>query len=128
MEKSKINLLKLFFPNLKFRLFKKHKKRNFYFNIRTIIKQQDIIIDYISNYSEIINTIDFTQFYDNYEDSKLPLNFPNFFIILSRFFIPCCNAKGLARLVYTIPFMWSSSWRKHLADIPESVVPFHSPV
>lgn len=51
-----INLLKLFFPKLKFRLFKKHKKRNFYFNIRTIIKQQDIIIDYISNYNEIINT------------------------------------------------------------------------
>ena len=30
----------------------------------------------LENYSEIINTIDFKQFYNKDEDSKLPLNFP----------------------------------------------------
>jgi len=34
------------------------------------------ILKCLENYSEIINTIDFTQFYDKYEDKKLPLNFP----------------------------------------------------
>jgi hypothetical protein len=51
-----IILLKLFFPDLKFSVFKKHKSKNFYFNIRNIIKKQDIIIDYINNYNDIINT------------------------------------------------------------------------
>ena len=54
--KRHIKLLKLFFPKLKFRTFKKHKSKNFYFNIRNIIRKQDIIIDYFNNYSNIINT------------------------------------------------------------------------
>lgn len=51
-----INFLKILFPKLKFDKFKKHKSTNFYFNIRNIIKYQDIIIDYLDNYDEIINT------------------------------------------------------------------------
>ena len=51
-----IKLLNIFFPKLKFSIFKTHKSSNFYFNIRSIIKKQDIIIDYISNYNDIINT------------------------------------------------------------------------
>jgi len=41
---------------------------------------------------------------------------------------PYCNASGFTRLVYTIPFMWSSSWRKHLADIPLKVLVRFSPL
>ena len=51
-----INFLKILFPKLKFDKCKKHKSTNFYFNIRNIIKYQDIIIDYLDNYDEIINT------------------------------------------------------------------------
>lgn len=51
-----INLLQFFFPKLKFGKFKKHKSKNFYFNIRNIIRKQDIIIDYVNNYDKIINT------------------------------------------------------------------------
>ena len=51
-----INFLKILFPKLKFDKFKKHKNTNFYFNIRNIVKYQDIIIDYLDNYDEIINT------------------------------------------------------------------------
>ncbi len=47
---------KILFPKLKFEIYKNHNKSNFYFNIRKIIKEQDIIIDYLSNYNEIINT------------------------------------------------------------------------
>ena len=48
--------LKIIFPELKFKTFKKHSSNNFYFNIRKIIKNQDIIIDYLANYTDIINT------------------------------------------------------------------------
>ena len=54
--KKYIMLLKLFFPKLKFGTYKKHKSKNFYFNIRNIIRKQDIIIDYINNYDNVINT------------------------------------------------------------------------
>ena len=40
--------LKIIFPELKFKTFKKHSSNNFYFNIRKIIKNQDIIIDYLA--------------------------------------------------------------------------------
>lgn len=46
-------ILRILFPEIKFKKFKKHKKNNFYFNIRNIIKKQDIIIDYIANYNTI---------------------------------------------------------------------------
>jgi hypothetical protein len=50
------DFLNYIFKNLTFKKFKKHESKNFYFNIRKIIKHQDIIIDYIHNYDEIINT------------------------------------------------------------------------
>ena len=58
IENSKyITILKILFPKLK---FKKNDMKNnnkyFYFNIRKIIKQQDIIIDYLNNYDNYINT------------------------------------------------------------------------
>lgn len=51
-----ITLFKLLFPKLVFEKYKKHNKKNFYFNIRKIIKKQDVIIDYINNYDGCINT------------------------------------------------------------------------
>ena len=51
-----IKLLQFFFSKLKFSTYKKHKSNNFYFNIRNIIRKQDIIIDYINNYNDFINT------------------------------------------------------------------------
>ena len=50
------NFLKTIFPRLKFYKYTNHTKHNFYFNIRKIIKKQDIIIDYLSNYDEYIPT------------------------------------------------------------------------
>jgi hypothetical protein len=50
------DFLNYIFKNLTFKKYKKHKSNNFYFNIRKIIRHQDIIIDYIHNYEEIINT------------------------------------------------------------------------
>jgi hypothetical protein len=50
------NFLKKIFPNLTFKKFIKHNKANFYFNIRNIIKKQDIIIDYLANYDYFIQT------------------------------------------------------------------------
>ena len=51
-----ISLFKLLFPKLVFEKYIKHNKKNFYFNIRKIIKKQDVIIDYINNYDGYINT------------------------------------------------------------------------
>lgn len=50
------NFLKIIFPKLFFKKFIKHNKKNFYFNIRNIIKKQDIIIDYLANYDDSIQT------------------------------------------------------------------------
>lgn len=57
---------KIIFPELKFSIFKKHTNDNFYFNIRKIIKNQDIIIDYLANYHKIIftNKITLLPWYD----------------------------------------------------------------
>jgi hypothetical protein len=46
---------KYLFPKLKFKKFISDTPDNFYFNIRTIIKKQNIIIDYLSNYDEYIH-------------------------------------------------------------------------
>ena len=54
--KEYCKFLKIIFPELKFSIFKKHIDDNFYFNIRKIIKNQDIIIDYLANYYKVINT------------------------------------------------------------------------
>jgi len=50
------DFLNYIFKNLIFKKFKKHKSYNFYFNIRKIIKKQDIIIDYVHNYDNTIET------------------------------------------------------------------------
>jgi hypothetical protein len=44
------------FPNLHFSQYTNHKRNNFYFNIRQIIRKQDIFIDYLNNYEKYINT------------------------------------------------------------------------
>lgn len=49
-------LFRLLFPKLIFEKYKKHNNQNFYINIRTIIRKQDVIIDYINNYIEFVNT------------------------------------------------------------------------
>ena len=48
--------IKSLFPKLKIEDFKKHRSNNFYFNIRKIIKNQDIVIDFVKNYKHLINT------------------------------------------------------------------------
>lgn len=48
--------IKSLFPKLKIKDFKKHRTNNFYFNIKKIIKNQDIVIDFIKNYKQSINT------------------------------------------------------------------------
>lgn len=52
---SFLNLFKNLFPNLKFTSYTKHSKSNFYFNIKRVIKHQDLIIDEIKNYNTKIN-------------------------------------------------------------------------
>ncbi len=49
-------LIKTLFPNLKITKYENDDVNNFYFNIRKIIKKQDIIIDYLSNYDDCIRT------------------------------------------------------------------------
>ena len=51
-----INICKILFTKLNFMTYKIHDSNNFYFNIRHIIYNQDIIIDYINNYDNFINT------------------------------------------------------------------------
>jgi hypothetical protein len=50
------SFLSILFPDLVFRKYDQHNKNNFYFNIRQIIKKQDIIIDYLVNYNDSVNT------------------------------------------------------------------------
>ena len=57
IENTKYRILfKLLFQELKFEKYEKDNKNNFYFNIRKIIKKQDIIIDYLNNYDDFIYT------------------------------------------------------------------------
>jgi len=48
--------VKSLFPKLIIEDYVKHRPNNFYFNIRKIIKNQDIVIDFIKNYKSDINT------------------------------------------------------------------------
>ena len=58
IENTKYRILfKLLFPELKFEKYDNDNTNNFYFNIRKIIKKQDIIIDYLNNYDDFINTV-----------------------------------------------------------------------
>ena len=43
------------FPDLVFYKFTKHNSRNFYFNIRETIRNQDIFIDYMKKYEKNVN-------------------------------------------------------------------------
>lgn len=48
------HFLKILFPAHNFEKFTTHNSNNFYFNVRKIIYQQDIIIDYIANYEDTL--------------------------------------------------------------------------
>ena len=48
--------VKSLFPKLKIEDYEKHRSKNFYFNIKKIIRNQDIIIDFVKNYKISINT------------------------------------------------------------------------
>jgi hypothetical protein len=48
--------IKTLFPKLQIEDYIKHRSNNFYFNIRKIIKNQDIVIDFIKNYKSTIDT------------------------------------------------------------------------
>lgn len=47
------NFIALLFPELIFKNSTHKSNKNFYFNIRKIIKKQDVIIDYLNNYQTI---------------------------------------------------------------------------
>jgi hypothetical protein len=47
---------KAMFPELHFSHYKNDDPNNFYFNIRKIIKKQDVVIDYLKNYNHHIHT------------------------------------------------------------------------
>lgn len=58
-------ILRNLFPKLSFKQYTKHRSRNFYFNIRNIIRKQDIIIDYLGNNDYICSKkIDLIPWYD----------------------------------------------------------------
>jgi len=57
---------RLLFPKLVFNKYTSHSNNNFYVNIRRIIKQQDIVIDYLDNYDETIpsNNVNLVPWFD----------------------------------------------------------------
>lgn len=58
-------ILRNLFPKLTFKQYTEHQSRNFYFNIRNIIRKQDIIIDYLGNNDYICSKkIDLIPWYD----------------------------------------------------------------
>jgi hypothetical protein len=57
--------IKILFPELIFKPINHKSKNNFYFNIRKIIKKQDVIIDYLNNHNTINGkNIDLIPYYD----------------------------------------------------------------
>jgi len=58
--------LRIIFNQLIFSKYKSDNKKNFYFNIRQIIKNKDVIIDYLHNYNKHIytNKINLIPWYD----------------------------------------------------------------
>jgi hypothetical protein len=77
------SFLSILFPDLVFSKYDQHNKNNFYFNIRQIIKKQDIIIDYLVNYNDNVNTkkVSLIPWYDmndpiiiyKYSNNNLPI-------------------------------------------------------
>ena len=59
-------ILRDIFPRLSFSKYEGHKPNDFYFNIRRIIRNQDIVIDYINNYDKYIlgENIELIPYYD----------------------------------------------------------------
>lgn len=59
-------ILRDIFPRLSFSKYDGHKSNNFYFNIRRIIRNQDVVIDYINNYDKYIfgEDIELIPYYD----------------------------------------------------------------
>ena len=49
-------IIKQLFPELTFDRYKEDNEDNFYFNIRSIIKEQDVFIDIIKNYDKYVHT------------------------------------------------------------------------
>lgn len=57
----------------------------------------------LENYSEIINTVDFEQFYDKYENDELPLNFPqNSTIEFEKYLNDNCNIECINNCSFEI--------------------------
>jgi len=93
------NILKILFVDLKFKCYKKHNTNNYYFNIRKIIKNQDIIIDYLHNYDGNIPSkkFKFIPWYDFNDPIIIYLYSNKYFSKKNSFFIPLClrgNYKG----------------------------------
>ena len=87
------HFLSIIFNRLKFKEFTKHKSHYFYFNVRKIIKDQDIIIDYLNNnefvYADKINLVPWYDMNDPliiYErkDDKLSLTKYKIFILIKQ--------------------------------------------
>ena len=85
-------VLKRLFFDLKFKKYKKHNSKNFYFNIRKIIKKQDIIIDYLHNYNIKIPTKKFR--YIPWYDLNDPLIIfkysKKYYSKKNSFYVPIC--------------------------------------
>lgn len=60
------NFLQMLFPLHVFEKFTIHTENNFYFNVRKIIKMQDVVIDYVTNCENILHTkkINLVPWYD----------------------------------------------------------------
>lgn len=123
-------ILKIIFPNLKIKKYKKHNKKNFYFNIRTIIKKKDIIIDYLNNYEDIINSeyIEYIPWFDLndpliiYKYSKKKIVSCNEFKLKNKFFLECNrgNYYGLIWDIYienTILNLYKNKFNMNIQNI-----------
>jgi len=95
--------IKLLFPKLQFEDYKKHQSNNFYFNIRKIIKNQDIVIDFMKNYKYSIYTskIYLVPWYNMYDpligfriDNKKKIKIDKYQIFINNF-SKCSRANYL---------------------------------
>lgn len=83
------------FPKLEFSKFNKHNNKNFYFNVRETIKNQDIFIDYMKNYEKDINTnkVKLVPWYDindpliAYKYTKQKMDITKYKIYINQVFI-----------------------------------------
>ena len=94
---------KIMFPKLSILKNDKKTTNNFYFNIRHIIKKQDIIIDYIKNYDNKVFTkrMSLIPWYDKndplivyYYDKKYILNVNKYKSYVNKFSLYRRNNRG----------------------------------